>query len=400
MKKNLSKLATICLAFSIAIGNSFMTPVQAATSNNESYDISQIETIAKNAPQYVLGNDKTQWSDVYIVNSKPLYDFNDKLVAYSLDLKSNINNENAFVIVSTSQGDEPILEFGAEVQSPYDKVNDTNQTCIFDGFQGYYSHGKSNNKYHDIANNKDLEDTEIKIHVDNSKNKQYVSSNPNIAKQNRLNLKQKTTKNSEKALATTSSSSIGSATVGQTPVTVVTSKTLPVPDYRWYHGCAPTSASMILKYRYASNLSSVTTNNLIDELVTAMNTTLPAGSTVTDNIPTGIKSVMSKHGVSVSATNYKGRSNATFDRAVTEINNGRPFIASLLNSTETARSYPNGFGSHSMAGVGYNITKSTNSSGVTTIGNYIVVHDTGCDGDVYCNYDSSQLGTPIWTTVK
>ena len=157
---------------------------------------------------------------------------------------------------------------------------------------------------------------------------------------------------------------------------------------------------MILKYDYASKLSKFTQYTLTDGLVSAMNTN-SKGETDTSNIPTGIKKFMSSQGVSVSASNYTGSSSATFDKAVSEIKNGHPFMASLLNSTETAVHYPapKGFQSHSMAGIGYNITTSTNSSGVTTTNHYIVVHDTGTDGNVYCDYDSTALGTPIWTTV-
>lgn len=179
-----------------------------------------------------MGSNKAQWSDVDVLNSKPLYDFNDKLVAYSLDLKSNIDNEDAFVIISTSQEDEPILEFGIKQQSPYDKATN-NQTCILDGFQGYYSHGKGTSKYHDISNNKDLEDVEINAHIDNSKNKKYIAPRQDIAKQNRLILKNEIT---SKYSTASSPIATSSAKVSQTPVTVVTHKELSVPDYYWYHG--------------------------------------------------------------------------------------------------------------------------------------------------------------------
>ena len=68
---------------------------------------------------------------VDVVDYKPLYDFNNKLIAYSLDLKSKITNKYAFAIISTSEDDGPILEFGTGGKSPYDKIADNNQTYIF-----------------------------------------------------------------------------------------------------------------------------------------------------------------------------------------------------------------------------------------------------------------------------
>ena len=405
----IKKIAITCLVFSCGIVNSFSIPVHAETSTSTSCDLSEVETIAKNAPQFILGSDKIQWSDVDVVNSKPLYDFNDKLVAYSLDLKSDIDNEDAFVIISTSQEDEPILEFGVNQQSPYDKVTD-NQTCIFDGFQGYYSHGKKTSKYHDILKNKDLENEEVKLYTDNTKNKKYVSTKPNNAKHNRLTLKYNKTKDSNYLTETTSSAVTASlpatvsssATVSEAPVTNTSKELSGVPDYYWYHGCSPTAAAMVLKYDYPSKLSQFTQYTLTDALVSTMHTTLPEGATSIPNLAIGIEQFMSSQGVKVSAFNYGARSNATFDKAVSEIESNRPFVATLIGSTETSPSYPasyGGFGNHSMACIGYDITTSTDSSGVTTTNHYIIVHDTGSDGSVYCDYDSSALGTPTWTTV-
>lgn len=389
MKKVLKRLAMTVLTLSVVLSNSSLISVQAIT--NTSNDISAIETIARNAPQFVLGSDKEEWSDVAVVNYKPLYDFNDKLIAYSLDLKSNINDEKAFVIISTSEEDSPIIEFGIKTNSPYDKI-DNNKTCIFDGIQGYYSHETSTGKYHDIVGDKSLEDEEIKIHVDNSKNKKYVSTKPDISKKNRLNLAKITTKKSKVESTTSSAVTLSSPVVASTASTsAVTAHILAnVPDYSWYHGCAPTSGAMILKYLYSSKLSSLTQYTLTDELVTAMNTTLPAGSTSTSNIAPGLKKVMAAHGVSVSTQTYSGKTNATYARAVSQIDLNRPFELSLIGSTETAPGYPNGFGNHSMACVGYN----------TTGDSYLVVHDTAADGYVYCSYTSSSLGVPYYDFVN
>ncbi|AET70954.1 hypothetical protein Desor_5581 [Desulfosporosinus orientis DSM 765] len=56
----------------------------------------------------------------------------------------------------------------------------------------------------------------------------------------------------------------------------------------------------------------------------------------------------------------------------------------LIEDLATAPSYPDGFGNHSMACIGYS------TSGTSP---YMVVRDTGCDGSVYVSYDSSVVGT-------
>jgi hypothetical protein len=143
----------------------FIDPAIAAASDN----ISVYETIAKNAPYTI--NDDDDWASLKIVSNRPLYDFNNKLVAYSFDLK-NDNNDKGYVIISTSENDEPIYEFHEGAYSPYDNVPN-NQTCIYYGLTGYYSYDSSENKYNDLFNNSELKDETVKHLIKDSKNKKY-----------------------------------------------------------------------------------------------------------------------------------------------------------------------------------------------------------------------------------
>ncbi len=242
--KLFSKILVPFLALSV-IMTSNLVPVQAAT--QPSIDTS-LKAIAENAPQSVLGSDKTEWSSVSIVNNLPLYDFDNKLIAYSLDLKSNIDNEKAYVIVSTSEQDEPILEFAKGAYSPYDKITGRNKACIYDGVTGYYSHDLSSGKYHDFLINQDLTDSDVKGHITNLINKKYISKRPDIAKQSRARLTQIPAKGSNMTATPNATTP---------PGVVLSSKILNVPDYQWYMGCSPTSAAMVLKYTFTSYLTSL-----------------------------------------------------------------------------------------------------------------------------------------------
>lgn len=378
MKKKLILLLVLFLSISINV-----IGVHAATTPN----INEILTIAQNVPQYVLGDDKEEWEDVTAFNPKPLYDFNNTLIAYSVDLKSDIDNKQAYTIISASDQDAPVLEFCEGKTSPYDKVDST-QKCIYDGVVSYYtekaltSNGKTIYTYYDIKNNSQLSDQEVSIYKNNDKSKKYISSKPEISKRERNKLITKS------KLTTADSTDI----VIKPMDMILVTKILSVPDYYWTRGCSPTAAAMVLKYDFPFTLSNVSSTTLINKLADAMGTS-SSGATAAANVPSGIKSVMSYYGLTVQAysdPNGRGKSGNTFGEYCTEINNYYPVIVTVNGSTQTAPSYPHGFGNHSMAGVGYRITTSYD---------YVIVHDTGLDGDVYCNYDSSAFGAPLWIYV-
>lgn len=122
-----------------------------------------------------------------------------------------------------------------------------------------------------------------------------------------------------------------------------------------------------------------------------MNTDSNGGTYVFD-IPGGIRNTMAGYGIFYVGTynDATGKSGSTFSKYTADIDNYYPVLVNVYDSTETAPSYPGGFGDHTMAGIGYRITTSYD---------YVIVHDTGVDGSVYCNYDSSAFGTPTWTHI-
>lgn len=367
MKKKLFLLLVPLLFASISFGG---LNSHAQTTST----IADVNKIAQKTPRYVMGEDDQKWKDVTSYNTKPLYDFNNNLIAYSVDLKSNVDNSKAYAIISVNEEDAPVLEFSEGHTSPFDQL-DANKVGIYDGAVSYYSKETTNaqnqDTYYDMRNHAKLTDQEVKVHKDLNKDKKYISSKPEISKSERNQL---------------------TSGIIQPMDIVLTSKTLNVPDYYWYRGCTPTAVSMVLKYRFSSKLSSVYVWSLIDKLANAFGTD-SNGGTYVQNVPAGVKKVMSGYGVTVNAyndSNGASKSGNTFTEYTNEINKNYPVVVNVFGSKETAPSYPNGFGNHSMAGVGYRITTSYS---------FVTVHDTGIDGNVYCNYDSSAFGTPWWTYI-
>lgn len=347
-----------------------ISPVSICAKTN-SYD--NVQQIAENAPSYVLGHNKG-WNNTSASNIKPLYDFNNQLVAYSVDIKNKENNQPAYVIIGESKDDAPILEFCPGHLSPYDKIS-SDQVCVYDRATCYYSKDGSQNSYYDIKNHSKLSTNFVKYLIAESKNKKTVSPKSSIAKTERSKL------------------AVKNDNIKVSPSTVMSSKILDnVPDYYWRRGCSPTAAAMVLKYTYYLPLYNVSYVTLIDQLASAMSTD-SGGGTRPDNIPAGIRTALEYHGQQVFTWNDPdgaGKDGNTYQEFCSEINDDHPVIINVYGSTQKSRSYPTGFGDHSMAGIGYQLTSSYS---------YVVVHDTGTDGDVYLNYDSAAFGVPLFTYV-
>ncbi|MCO1601593.1 C39 family peptidase [Desulfosporosinus nitroreducens] len=171
----------------------------------------------------------------------------------------------------------------------------------------------------------------------------------------------------------------------------VTKRILKVPDYKWYKGCTPTSAAMVLRFSYEDLLEDITTKTLIEDLATAMKTNSSGGTRVYD-INLGIIEAISNYEDGANGRLYcETDYSTTFAELKTQINGRFPFLVTVLNCTATSPAYPDGFGNHTMACVGYNI------SGTSS---YMVVHDTSVGGNVYVNYDGSVVGIVTGTYVR
>lgn len=389
MKKGLKFLCVLALLLT------FIMPINVKANALVQSNLNSYETLGKNAIKRMTKIRGNQWNEIETVNIREIFDFADKSIGYCIDFNNKETDEKAYIILSSNIEDELISEFAIGKYSPYtEKQVPEDSKCIYDGALSYYSkytvnqfkNTKDSSIYVDIKMDKDLEKNEIDLLKKNAKNKIYRSTNPSKSKK----IREAVYLNND--INTINNSTTESAISYRRPIDPVY-QVLTVPDYQWYRGCSPTAAAMVLKHRYPQSLPDE--KDLIDELANAMGTE-SSGATSISDIPKGIRTVLKNHKFAVDTWNDgSGKSNSTFSEFCTEIDDNKPLVATLIGSKLTAPSYPNGFKNHSMTGVGYQYEN--DSDGIHD--RYIIVHDTGVDGDVNCNFDSSSLGTNTWTYV-
>ncbi|WP_139355011.1 C39 family peptidase, partial [Clostridium acetobutylicum] len=322
---------------------------------------SSINTIARS-----FASNTIKWDDIDIYNIKNLYDINNKLVAYSIDIKNNKNGLLGYEILSAISEDDPVLEFSKTKCSPYNKV-ENGYKCIYEGALNYYYQNKTT--IYNIQNKTTLNEKEIILLRKADKNKEYKSDKTNkVLKSNNLvssfrNKSQDTTNGKVQKILEN------------------------VPDELWYRGCTPTAVAMVLEYDFYNDTPEF--QPLTDDLANAFGTNSDGFTTIDDHICDSIKSVMKKYGVNNiwCQLDGQGKDNSTYEEYVNEINNNHPVVVNLYGSKETSYGYPDGFKDHSCAGIGYEYTDNEK---------FIVIHDDALDDSVYCDFNSSDLGINQW----
>lgn len=214
-----------------------------------------------------------KWNDVEIYNVKKLYNFNNKLVAYSIDIKNNDNNLFGYEIINANFKDNRILEFSKNKSSPYIKVKNSYK-CIYEGFLNYYYENKAT--IYDIKSKNALNEKVVDLFRNEDKNKEYksiesdkVSKGNDILSSSNNNLQDSNDNKTEKILDD-------------------------VPDEIWDKGCVLTAVAMVLEYNYYDYVPVY--DELTQELATAMGTD-NNGNTYNNRIVDGIKTVMKNLGV-------------------------------------------------------------------------------------------------------
>lgn len=348
MKKIFKKFCSIffCCVF-LLYSTSF-----TVNARNINQSLKSINTIAKN-----FAINTIKWNDVELYNVKQLYNFNNKLVAYSIDIKNNKNGLLGYEIVSTNFKENRVLEFSKNKRSPYSEVKN-GYKCIYEGFLNYYYENEAT--IYDIKSKTVLNEKDVTLLKSEDENKSYKLIQDSEALNKNRVLSLSNVNKTKKVLSD-------------------------VPDEIWNKGCVPTAVAMVLEYDYYNYVPVY--DELTQKLAVAMGTD-NKGNTYNNKIIDGIKSVMKNLGVDVwtKADEY-GKNNSTYDKFVNEINNNHPVVVNLVNSKETSRGYSNGFGNHSCAGIGYEYNDTEK---------FIIVHDDCCDGEVYCDFNSSALGNNQW----
>lgn len=170
-----------------------------------------------------------------------------------------------------------------------------------------------------------------------------------------------------------------------------------VPDYPWQRGCTPTSLGMLIKYTYGNLVDSQTT--LIDKLSNECYT-LNDGNTFDINVKAGAVNYLSSKGISpifcrflsenmFGTPNYGKAYNALYTYQ-TYINSNIPVMVTMGGANGTSPYYSSGFGNHTVCGTGYY---------VGSAGEFIIVHTTQQEGDIYVAYSEYALGQFAWFTL-
>lgn len=155
---------------------------------------------------------------------------------------------------------------------------------------------------------------------------------------------------------------------------------------------------MSIKYKFGSSVDGQ--NTLIDRLANACSTD-SNGNTWDYNIRPGVTSYLSSKNITpsfcraysvlpVSDIPLYGATNNPLSAYQSYINSDVPVIILMVGAQGTSSGYTNGFGNHSVCGTGYYV-------GAT--GQFVIVHTTQSEGDVYVAYSENALGSFAWFIV-
>ena len=298
----------------------------------------------------------SSWIHNSIISATPLYGINDTVSAYCVDFFNEDIKQEAYMIVNITSGEPQILEFHPNGKSPYSDCG--HEEYYYGGFENYYVKENNNQLRNLLTNTLASEDVVL----------------------------------CDKQASTSSTSSVSrSVTSGYHNISGV-------PDYKWRKGCTPTSLAMSIKYKFGSSVDGQ--NTLIDRLAKECRTESD-GSTWTDKIQPGVLSYLSSKNIkpsfcraysalAVSDIPIFGAASNPLSAYQSYINSDVPVIILMEDAKGTSAAYPNGFGRHSVCGTGYY----TGSAG-----QFVIVHTTQCEGDVYVAYSGTALGNFAWFIV-
>lgn len=344
----------------------------AAISNSEkatNSTISEVRAIAVHAPSRFEPTSDWLSEDVLITKETPLYDINDTLCAYCLDLENQTTGETAYILISTGSTDFPIIGYAPQGVSPYFEIPAT-ETAVFLSVGNYYV--DDGDVYTSVIDGTELQKSTLSVSTAETTTFSQTTEDYSDIRQ---------------MYATgTFPSSVSRAGTSSRNLTGV-------PNWQWTLGCAPTAMGMIVSYQYGG-----TQSEIINDLSYYMGTT-SSGSTSRTNIMIGTSDYLAMQNIvpttcawnSINLLGYPNFGASYNPKSVykAQIDAGNPVYVSCNDSTMTSTGYPTGFENHGMTGVGYMFS--------TVDGDYIIVHTTATiDGDFYASLDSSTFSEYAW----
>lgn len=357
---------TLCLVMSLSIG---MTAFATDMHGNSNELLVESRNIALNTPTF-FGNN-SEWE---IVQETVLYDVNDEITAYCIDMKSN--DTTAYTIVNADTNDFPVLLFGIDGISPY--YGKGFEQAYYFGTQNYYV--SNNGMFRDAHTNEVLTEEQILM----------FKTASNTA----------TTFEAEEDYSEVRQNYILGVNQRSAPDTgSVTDSDVSPASLQWTEGCAPTAVAMLIKTKF----STLNATDLIKDLATEMGTD-SNGSTGLKDVKNGTVSYFNNNSnltapatCKWNSTNWLGsvntgiRSNPT-SAFKSSIDSGFPVGVYCSSSNVTTSGYPDGIDAHMMSGVAYSFSSN---------GNYVSCYTTNtADGLVSFPLTSAGLKNHAWFLLK
>jgi len=382
------KVGMLLVTGMLILSTFLLIPVQQASlassnalGSDQRAELVEVVQVASNFLARSAWGSLEKWRGATLSEPFPLYDLDNRLSSYGFNV-IGLNGLCGYIIVNTDKNDAPVLEFGDSpgllILKKYRELSAKVEKAILPGQK------LEGSRVIYLSAMTFLAEFLI-LQGDNSQNRlifdlqtgEAVSSLPQkVVSEDRT-----LPAINQQAWENLSNPSHQAVTLGFYEK-VLTS----VPAYLWYKGCAPTSGAMVMAYWQPRGYPALPLgNSLIEELAVEMHTASNGGTFLWD-IPVGIRQVAINHGYNYwnSWNDGKGRSYSTYLEFEAEINNNRPLVVSVEDSTV--------YGYHTMAGVGYRHNEYYDTL-------YIVVHDTWDTYYHYLDYNSSVVTTPIWTYV-
>ena len=370
-KKFLALFLALILLFS-----SFSSVLALDALNSEKGGMADIYAIARHAPSFFVPT--KDWRNVAIRKTTPLYDLENSIIAYCIDIQNADTGKNAYVIISADETETPILQYAPDAVSPYYDITSSSRALYL--MPGAY-------------------------HVLEGKSMMDLATERTYALEEVLSVYQ-TAKAETATLNTATTETADFSALRQLYIAGVQPKGYDtkekilstVPNWQWTYGCSPTAIGMQLAKLYPS----LNTTNTIAELAVALQTSA-SGSSASEHFPERVSAYIVSKGLGTPTyCNFPSRqSNGAPERGISsnpystylsEINAGRAVAISSHYPTVSTPQYPNGWDRHTITGVEYSYMTSGSDK-------YVIVHTTEVlDGKVYINI--SNLGDFAWFIVR
>ena len=343
-----------------------------ATNATANTGVVDARAIALHAPARFSPTDDWDENDIIITKETPLYDVNESLYAFCFDLKNQATEQTAYIVVSLSNDDFPIIMYSPQGVSPYYDMS-TKNTAVFLSAGDFYIDTGSH--YTSLVNGNSIEKSELPSDV--------ISNSAELL-------------DNGEDFSTIRQMYIDGTFPNDNLRSVRRERNLTsVPNWQWTYGCAPTSMGMIISYHYGGSKSSI-----LSGLAEYMSTDSHGFTTSRSTMVGAYDYIVEERGITPTTCQWASktflgdpRMGATYNtksKYGSYIDAGNPVLVSVYNATDgSEEGYTGGFGDHVMTGVGYMFSD--------VDGDYIIVHTTHVgDGDCYISLDSSGFAEYAW----